>query len=185
MLRAWRFAAIMLTALSAGMSFSHLLEMPPRLFVFDAELWIGTTTGGLYYLFGTVGAVIEIGSVLATLALAWLTYRQKRAALTLTAGGLVVLALFLWGALVAPVNAELAHWSVQSYPDDWSRYRTQWELAHSLNAVIKITALALLTLSALAETGQSDSVRLAPRRQPSRQPTALFSTPVRTLRRVK
>jgi len=54
----------MLTALGAGLSFAHLLELPPGVFYFDAKLWVATTTKGSYALFGTVGAVVEVGSIL-------------------------------------------------------------------------------------------------------------------------
>jgi uncharacterized membrane protein len=37
----WRFFTIMLTALSMGMSFCHLLELPPRVFYFDVIKIIG------------------------------------------------------------------------------------------------------------------------------------------------
>ena len=38
----WRFTTIMLMALTMGMAFCHLLEMPVRL-TWDATLWITTT----------------------------------------------------------------------------------------------------------------------------------------------
>lgn len=47
LLKSWRFVTIILTAFSAGLSFAHLLELPPGVFHFDAQLWVATTTKGL------------------------------------------------------------------------------------------------------------------------------------------
>jgi len=153
LLKTWRFVTVMLTALSAGLSFAHLLELPPRVFHFDARLWVATTTRGLYALFGTVGAVTEIGSILTAIVLT-LFVRGRGAAFYLTLAGAILLALALasWAAFVAPVNAELATWTASSFPADWTRYRDQWEYAHAANAVVKITALASLVLSVIVET---------------------------------
>ncbi|MGB7923346.1 MAG: hypothetical protein WCF57_08880 [Pyrinomonadaceae bacterium] len=153
LLKTLRFMTIILTALSAGLSFAHLLELPPRVFYFDAQLWVATTTRGLYALFGTVGAVTEIGSILTAIVLALLT-RGRGTAFYLALAGAILLALafVLWVAFVAPVNAELAKWTTASFPADWARYRDQWEYTHAANAVIKIIALSLLTFSVVVET---------------------------------
>jgi Domain of unknown function (DUF1772) len=152
----WRFFTIMLTALSMGMSFCHLLELPPRVFYFDAQLWITVTTKGLYYLFGTVGAVIEVGSVISAIVLVFLV-RKRGLAFRFTLGGaiLVILALVLWFVFIAPVNAELAKWTATSFPSDWTRYRNQWEYTHATNAIIKIIGMSLLLLSVLVEPPQT------------------------------
>jgi len=153
LLKSWRFVTIILTALSAGLSFAHLLELPPRVFYFDARLWVATTTGGLYALFGTVGAVAEVGSILTAIVLAYFV-RGRGAAFYLTLAGAILLALAFasWLVFVAPVNAELATWTVDSFPADWTRYRDQWEYAHAANAVIKLVALSSLVLSVIVET---------------------------------
>jgi hypothetical protein len=143
----------MLTALSAGLSFAHLLELPPRVFYFDAQLWVSTTTGGLYALFGTVGAAVEVGSILAAAALTLLV-RGRGPAFYFTLAGAVLAAtaLVLWLVFVAPVNAELATWAPNSFPADWARHRDRWEYAHAANAVIKIAALSSLVHSVIVET---------------------------------
>uniref|UniRef100_B8HPR8 DUF1772 domain-containing protein n=1 Tax=Cyanothece sp. (strain PCC 7425 / ATCC 29141) TaxID=395961 RepID=B8HPR8_CYAP4 len=148
LIKLWRFVTLLLTALSMGLSFCHLLELPPRVFYFDAQLWITITTRGLYYLFGTVGAVLEIGSILAALGLAWLI-RQRRVTfrLTLIGSGFLLLALLLWIMFIAPVNAELANWTPTAFPADWARYRNQWEYTHAINAIIKILGFSALIFS--------------------------------------
>ena len=153
LLKTWRFMTVILTALSAGLSFAHLLELPPRVFYFDARLWVATTTKGLYALFGTVGAVTEVGSILTAVVLVFST-RGRGAAFCLTSAGATLLALAFasWVAFVAPVNAELAKWTADSFPADWTRYRDQWEYAHAANAVVKLVALCALVLSVVVET---------------------------------
>jgi Domain of unknown function (DUF1772) len=152
MLRLWRFIAIVLTALSMGLSFSHLLELPPKM-LFDGQLWVTITTKGLYYLFGSVGAVIEVGSIVTAIVLAFLL-RGRGLAFSLTLGGaiLLALALALWSIFIAPVNAELAKWTSTSFPSDWMRYRDRWEYTHAVNAIIKLVAFGSLLCSILVET---------------------------------
>ena len=101
MFKIWRFITIMLTALSMGLSVCHLLELPPKM-LFDGQLWVTMTTRGLYYLFGTVGAVIEVGSILTTIVLVFLV-RGRGLAFSLTLGGaiLVALALVIWFIFIA------------------------------------------------------------------------------------
>ena len=65
---------------------------------------------------------------------------------------LLALAFASWVAFVAPVNAELAKWTADSFPADWSHYRDRWEYAHATNAVIKLVALGALVLSVIVET---------------------------------
>src|SRR5215207_9453425 len=124
LLKTWRFVTVLLTALSAGLSFAHLLELPPRVYYFDAQLWVATTTKGLYALFGTVGAVAEVGSILTAVVLTILVRgRGSTFYLSLVGTVLAALALALWLVFIAPVNAELATWSPTSFPEDWARYR--------------------------------------------------------------
>jgi Domain of unknown function (DUF1772) len=152
MLKMWRFITILLTALSMGLSFCHLLELPPKM-LFDGQLWVTMTTRGLYYLFGTVGAVIEVGSILTAILLVFLV-RGRGLVFSLTSGGatLLALALVIWFIFIAPVNAELAKWTATSFPSDWARYRNQWEYTHAVNAILKVVAFGLLIFSVLVET---------------------------------
>ena len=54
-----RLFTLLLAALSLGLSFCHLMEMPVRL-RWEPELWMQTTNfGGLYFLFGRIGAAVS------------------------------------------------------------------------------------------------------------------------------
>jgi hypothetical protein len=62
-MNAWVFLALVLVALAIGAPFAHVLEMPVRR-GYDPALYV-TVTHTLYRYFGSVGAVIEVGAVLA------------------------------------------------------------------------------------------------------------------------
>ena len=147
-----RFVATMLAALSMGLSFAHVLEMPPRL-RWSPELWMATTTfGGLYWLFGRVGAALDTGAIAAGLALAW-TLRQERFAFrfALLGGFLFAAALVLWMALVAPANAAMAGWTPTTLPADFSAVRDRWESGHAVVAAVKLAGFSSLLLGLLLD----------------------------------
>lgn len=100
-----------------------------------------------------MGAVAEIGSILTAIVLTLFT-RGRGTAFHLTLAGAILLTLAFasWVAFIAPVNAELATWTPDSFPADWSRYRDQWEYTYATNAVIKLVALSSLVLSVIVET---------------------------------
>lgn len=53
------------------LSCDRLLELPPKM-LFDGQLWMTITTKVLYYLFGSVGAVIEVGAIMTAMLFALL-----------------------------------------------------------------------------------------------------------------
>jgi hypothetical protein len=154
MLKAMRFAVLMLAALSMGMAFCHLLEMPPRL-GWDAPLWIVTTVpGGKFRLFGSVGAAIETLAWIAAVALAILVRRRRPAAFLLTLVGAVLLvaAFAVWWIFVYPANVQIAGWTPQHFSPDWAAWRAQWEYAHVVRALLLIGGYAALALAVVRET---------------------------------
>jgi hypothetical protein len=158
-IQTWRFITIMLTSLSLSPSMAHLLELPRRM-KFDQQLWVKVTVfENVYRLFGSVGAVFEIGAILATVVLTFLV-RKHYSVFYWTLGGVILLVLSFvsWILFVAPMNAEFAQWLTNPVPADWTRYRDQWEYAHAINAVIKLLGLSLLVLSALIEVPEKKTV---------------------------
>lgn len=149
LLKIFYFLSITLTALSTGLSFAHLLELPPKVYYFDAQLWIAVTTGGLYYLFGLIGGPIEVSSVISTFLLVFILWRnqEKSWRFVLTGAICISLALTLWFLLIYPVNAELAKWTTNDFPADWTRWRNRWEYAHAANALVKLVGLSSLIWS--------------------------------------
>ncbi len=154
LLKATRFVAIMLAALTLGLSFCHLMQLSSRL-GWDQYLWVGSTVqGGLYAKFGSIGAVIFVATVIALGLLAYFVREHKRPGfrLALSAALLLVLALILWWVLVYPVNVELARWVNGPVPSDWTDYRARWEWGHAVIALIELVGFAALIGAVLADT---------------------------------
>jgi hypothetical protein len=153
-LKTIRFAALLLAALTMALSFCHLMQLPSRM-RWDQDLWVGSTVqGGLYAMFGTVGAMIDIGAVVALGLLAYLVREHKRPGFEsgLSAALLFALALVLWWVLVYPVNVELAKWVNGPVPVDWTDYRARWEWGHAVLAALNLAGFAALIGSVLADT---------------------------------
>jgi Domain of unknown function (DUF1772) len=154
LLKVTRFVAVMLAALTLGTGFCHLLQLPARM-GWDQYLWVGSTLqGGLYNLFGSVGALIDVAAVIVLALLAYFVREHGRPGfrLALAAALLFVLALSLWWALVYPVNVELAKWVNEPVPADWTDYRARWEWGHAIISLLELAGFAALVASVLADT---------------------------------
>jgi hypothetical protein len=148
-LKVLRFVAVMLAALTLGMGFCHLMELPARM-AWDQYLWVGSTVqGGLYRMFGTLGAAIDVAAVIMLIVLAYIMRQKDRGVFHLTAlaAGLYVLALALWWTVVFPVNVELAKWVNGPVPADWLQWRARWEWGHAFNTLLQLIGFAALIWS--------------------------------------
>jgi hypothetical protein len=151
-LKNWRFAALLLTALTLGMGFCHAMELPARI-TWDQPLWVAATvTGGLYRMFGTLGAAIDLAAIGCSIVVAVKTRGMHAFKLSALNAAMLVLALLLWFAIVLPVNFELANWVRGSVPLDWASYRLRWESGHAINTVLQLIGFCALVLSVLRET---------------------------------
>ncbi len=149
-IKIWRFATLMLAAFSLSLSMAHLLEFPRRM-LFNQELWVRVTVNeGVYALFGSFGAVFEIGAIVTAFVVAFLV-RKHGDTFYWTLGGAVILllAFISWIVFVASANAELARWLTNPVPPNWTKTRNQWEYAHAVNALIKIAGFSALVISVL------------------------------------
>lgn len=148
----FRLLAVLLAALSLGMSFAHVLEMPPRL-RWAPELWMATTNfGGLYWLFGRVGGVIDVGAIATAFILTYALRRERRAFRFALSGALLLTAgLGLWAALVAPANAVMAGWVPATLPANFAAVRDRWEGGHATVAIAKLAGFASLVLGLLLD----------------------------------
>jgi hypothetical protein len=155
--KATRFVAVMLAALTLGLSFCHLMQLPSRM-GWDQYLWVGSTVqGGLYATFGSVGAVIDVACVIVLALLAYFVREHDRPGLALAsiAALLFALGIVLWWVLVYPVNVELAKWVNGPVPTDWTVYRSRWEWGHAIIAAVELAGFAALAGSVLADTPRS------------------------------
>ena len=154
LLKGTRFVAIMLAALTLGLGFCHLMQLPSRL-GWDQYLWVGSTVqGGLYAAFGSVGALISIAAIVVLFILAYFVREHGRPgfAFALAAAVLFATAFVLWWVLVYPANLELATWVNGPVPADWTKYRAQWEWGHATIVVVELLGFAALIWSVLADT---------------------------------
>ncbi len=152
-LKVTRFVAVLLAALTLGLGFCHLMHLPSRL-AWDQYLWVGTTVqGGLYAMFGTVGALIEMGAVIVLALLAYFVREHGRPGFRLAAAAFVLyaLALLLWWVIVYPVNVELAKWVNGPVPADWTAWRARWEWGHAVLALLELAGFAALVWSVLED----------------------------------
>lgn len=154
LLRTWRFATIILTALLMGLEFCHALELPAKL-QYDGPLYV-RVQNSLYQLFGWPGpgAWVTLGAVLSAAGLAFFV-RHRRPAFGLTLAAVAcLLAAFpvVYFLFIEPVNAVIEQATPASVPADWEQLRRQWEYAHAANVVLDLAALSALLISVLAET---------------------------------
>jgi hypothetical protein len=163
-LKVWRFIAVMLAALTLGLGFCHLMQLPARM-AWDQYLWVGSTVqGGLYAWFGSVGAMISIAAILVLALNAYFVKERGRPGycLALLAALLFALAPVVWWGVVYPVHVELAKWVNGPVPDDWTTWRARWEWGHAAIACIELFGFAALVWSVLADS--SPSVEERPQR---------------------
>ncbi|MBD2307744.1 DUF1772 domain-containing protein [Chroococcidiopsis sp. FACHB-1243] len=157
-LRIIRFVTLILAALSMGMAFCHVLELPAKM-NYPASLYL-TIQQSLYRQFGSFpGIFSEVGSIVAAIVLTF-SVRKRRPAFQWTSIGTIFLAaaLVVWFAFVAPMNAEFAQWTVDSIPADWTQVRNQWEYSHATRFVLQLLGLGALLISVLSETSAKRSL---------------------------
>jgi hypothetical protein len=149
-------------ALTLGMTFCHVMEIPGKLRL-DGAAWL-TVQQNLYVAFGVVGAAIELLSILLTWVVAvQVRHRGPAFPWTVAAGLCITAGLAAWFALVAPVNAALSGWTPATLPPDWSSFRDRWEIGHAVYAALFGLGFSALVIALLAET-PGNSVRPRPPR---------------------
>jgi MFS family permease len=151
-LHIWRFITLLLAALTMGMTFAHVLEIAPKL-RWDANLYLAVQTN-LYWMFGRVGALIQLGAIGAACILAFLV-RQRGPTFWYSLLGAIalVLSLVVWFFVVAPANAQTAQWQDTGViPTDWMRWRNQWEIGHAVSFVLHLIGFGALLHSVIVET---------------------------------
>ena len=149
LIRIWRFATLVLTALLAGMTFCHVLEMSPKL-QYSASMYL-TLHRTLYVAFGppNIGVFVEMGAILSSAVLVLLVRRRPGFWPTLLGAGCLVIGLLIYFAQVEPANAALKMMAVEAPPENWTRWRDQWEYGHLLHFLMDLLGFSALTWSVL------------------------------------
>ncbi len=150
-LKAVRYANLFLVALTMGLVFAHVMEMPGKLRL-DGATWLAVQHN-LYIAFGVVGAAIEIAAILTAWALCVMVRADRRAfAWTLFGAVAVSAGLADWFILVSPANAVLNGWTAASLPADWTAIRNQWETGHAIHFALFALGFAALLAAVIRET---------------------------------
>lgn len=150
MLKAFRFVSLVLTALSLGGAFAHVLELPNKR-VLDYEDYLFVQQR-LYEGWGRVIGSVELGALLSTIAV-FVLVRGSRASSIWTFSGVALIstALIVWQVWVGPVNVQVSDWNSASTPENWMQLRDSWEYGHAARAVLFAGAFISLLVPALSD----------------------------------
>lgn len=139
------FAAVVLTALTMGLEFAHVLEWPQKQH-YSGPLYVRLQES-LYVWFGNLGGVLYVLTVIATVVLALLMRRDPGSrGLVGAAAALQVVGLASFLAIVYPVNLRLPVDSGGAVPPDWTGLRNRWELGHAVGFVLFAASFVLLLI---------------------------------------
>ena len=154
LLKAWRLATLVLSALALTMTSAHLLELPQKM-QYDAAMYSAVNTT-MYRYFAIVGGVYQIGAILLAAVLVLLVRRRRPAfRWTMLGAALLLLSFVSWLMLVAPVNGQVAE-ALKAAPDSvpalWMQLRGRWEYGHVTGFAIHLLGFLALVVSVLVET---------------------------------
>ena len=149
----WLIAATVLAALLMGTSFSHVLQMGPKMRV-DGAQWL-RYQHTLYRCYASVGGAVEAGALLATLVVAWLVHDEGPAFPLATFAALLLAAAFfgVWICVTRVVNRRTERWSEAALPADWQRWRARWEYSHAARFALQLLGFVALLCALLAREG--------------------------------
>jgi hypothetical protein len=152
MLKLLRFLNLLFVALTFGLTWCHVVEIPGKLRLTGPQ-WLDVPHN-LYVAFGPpFGAPIELAAILLTWWVFWLVRRRRPAALlTLAAAVCTTLGLVAWWLLVSPMNEILDGWTAQNLPSDWIAVRDRWEAGHALQCLLFGLGFSALAVALIAET---------------------------------
>lgn len=143
MRRGMTFAALLLTALTMGLEFAHVLEWPQKQH-YSGSLYVRLQES-LYVWFGNLGGVLYVASVVVTVVLAVLVrHRAGTRVPVAVAAGAQVVALATFLAIIYPVNLRLPVRGGGTVPPDWTALRDRWEFGHTIGFVLFTASFVLL-----------------------------------------
>jgi hypothetical protein len=150
-----RFLSLLFTALALGPALAHLLEAPNKINLSGADY---LTVQQLYRGWAMLGIVVA-GALLSTLFLTIMVRKQSTAfTFTLIALLCIVVTQVVFWTFTHPVNQATSNWTL--LPANWQELRQQWEYSHVASAVLNLTAMVTLILSALAYPASKKAPRL-------------------------
>ena len=142
------FAALLLSALTMGLEFAHVLEWGPKA-SYPGPLYMPLQES-LYDWYGNIGGVIYVLAVIATIMLAAQAWREHASrGLAVTAAAIEVAALVVFLTVVLPVNSNLPVHDSGAVPAGWAGLRNRWEAGHATGFALFTAAFIVLAIAAL------------------------------------
>jgi hypothetical protein len=143
-LKTTQFLALTLTTLALVPAGAHLLALPNKIDLSEADYF---TVQGIYRGWALLGIVL-CAAILADLALSVRLRRQRAAFWCALVAFLAMCAtLTIFFAWIFPANKLTVNWTV--VPEDWRTLRAQWEYSHAVNAALTFLAFCAVALSTL------------------------------------
>jgi hypothetical protein len=143
-MRTVRWISLIAAIVAVLAPMAHVMELPNKLAI-PGPLWLDVQQT-LYRGWGPfLGGPAEITAIISTFVL--LVFRLRLGPnwrLTAVAVACYTGMLLSFFFLNNPVNIAVAHWSTDTLPADWPRFRLQWEMGHLISDVLAIIALLSL-----------------------------------------
>lgn len=145
---------LMLTALTMGLEFAHLLEWPAKA-RYSGPLYTRLQES-LYLWFGDVGGVVYVLAIAGGITIAVLGRHDRAVRVPLAAAAVVqVVALVVFLAVVYPVNFHFPVHGSGTVPAGWAALRTRWEAGHAAGFVLFTVACWLQTAALRAPAART------------------------------
>ncbi len=138
--------AIIVSGLSAGLSFSHVLEIPGKHSLTALEfIHVQHSFYGGYAVFGGIAWVF---CSLVGLIAGFVFYKTKKtlAVYSFIASGVFIICLIIFAFFLNKYNQMIASWSTV-VPANWETIRNHWELCHTVVFVISTVSFIAFTLA--------------------------------------
>ena len=145
-----RFMSLFLTALTAGVVLGHVISRAGKM-TLSGPLFV-TVQNTLYRGWGKKVGAIEIGALLSTLGVSFLTQGRNTTFDLCVAASLCLLGmLFVWAVFINPINTQVQSASSDAIPADWASLRERWHRFHAIRAILAVAALSALILAVLLD----------------------------------
>jgi hypothetical protein len=144
--RVLHFLAVVLGALALVPAGAHLLELPNKIALPQADYFI---VQGIYRGWWLTGFVLIAATVVDLMLAVHLRRRRAIAGPAMVAFLLLAATLAIFFTWTFPANQATRNWTVVA--EDWQVLRLRWEYAHASGAVLTFIAFCAVVLSALMQ----------------------------------
>jgi hypothetical protein len=139
-----RFLSLLTTTLYASFLLAHLWEFPNKIRLSAADY----LTVQQNYRGWAFSAILGVVAFILTLLTLMRARRQKANIWPIVVSLLCQIAAgVLFALFTAPANTQTNQWL--ELPTNWEQLRTQWEVSHSVSAILYILALSALFLDVI------------------------------------